>query len=332
MVVVRTGVRWRGSQRVAVAQARVAQVRVVRGRVASHVRVGVALAAALLVLCAAASIAAQSWSQSTQTSGGMLRVQELQDAWSPGNLHIGLYPLNLHWGRTANLNAGSSVTYEARRVVAFQVSGFYPYYSFDRNDRAADWFQFEAIVMLHGTSDQVQVEEFTLTSSSSSQQIGDTIYTQSSRNWVNHTARHRVRQGARLGVMLARMPVKLDGTEQAPGLTVFPTSTQLVAVAGFHTSDARDRRILVERYGVRGSTYWLDGYLDLLVGVTRTFSELTPEDDPSRLGFRAGMQQIMQRRVGLAIRAEGGLMPSRGGWYAQLGVGFGSNLWVGQEY
>lgn len=278
------------------------------------------------------SASAQTWSSSWTTTGGDVQVDDLQDAYSPGNLHLGLYPLNLHLGRTSNLNAGASLSWEAANVFGVQVSGYYPYYRFGKSDRSQEWYQIEGLIMLHGRSDQIHIEDFTLTSSSSSTQYGDTVYTSSSRSYVNLPARHRVYRGARLGVMMARMPAKFDGTSTQPSATVFADSQQLIGILGMHTSDSRDRHIYVSNYGVRGSTWWMDVYVDLLVAITQSYDEIEPLKDPSRLGFRLGVQQLMGRNAGIAFRAEGGIMPGRGGWYGQVGVGFGSNVWIGQEY
>ena len=294
---------------------------------------GALIACAGFALIAVATTAdAQSWSTSLTTSAGGVHVQDMQDAYSPGNLHFGLYPINLHWGRTTNLNAGAVITWEAPKVIALQASAFYPYYSFGKDDRSQGWYQFEGILMLHGRSDHQRMEEFTLSSDSTSTQYGDYLYTQSNRRYVNLPARHRVYRGARLGVLATRTPAKLHGTTDAPDRSLFADSTHLIGVAGYHATDARDRHVYVSQYGVRGSTWWTDFYADFLVDITRTYADITPDKDPSLFGFRLGVQQLYGRNAGMALRAEGGLMPGAGGWYGQVGIGFGSNVWAGREY
>lgn len=286
------------------------------------------LSVVFLCLLNAVPAHAQYWQSTTRSTGGVA-TQDVYDRYSPGNLHLNFLLANGHWGRTANIGAAFGATAELSRVFSAGVYGAMPYYTFDRSDRRERWFQAEGFIAFHKTTETNEVGDFTLDSSSSSYTYGGYQYSSSYRSWVNMPARHRRTLGARLGVLYNESPSRIE----VGGNEVFPTAGYLSAFAGLRFTDAMDRMFYVDGYGYRGSTWWNQVSIDLLVGVAQEFAvDLTPDEDPSRVGFRMVGEQILNRSFGLSFRGEFGLQPMGHGWYAQLGVGFGNNIWVGQEY
>lgn len=286
---------------------------------------GISVALAMTPLLATQAASAQSYSAST-TWRENVDVQDLRDNSSPGNFHLYLTPVTAYLGRVTAFGGGGGFDWELANNFAIRAEGYYPYTFIKRDDRENKWWRAEAGFRIHTSSDKLLAEDIDIENSSQSTRYGDYVLTQSSREWINRSATHRITHGLSAGILAQRSPTKIE----VGSVELFPLSTELTVYAGYSHTDSVERTVYVTGHGVRGNVYFNRLYADLLVTVARDFGDTVPDEDPDLFGFRAGVEGIYASDFGLGGKFEFGMNPGRAqGWYMMANLSLGFNGWLG---